>query len=62
MVNLIGKHILETFPLDGNTRSQAKTNLIQNFRASEFYENLTPIHRPNMELSDELKIKYPDFV
>ena len=59
--NLIGKHILETFPHDGNTRKQAKRYLVQNYRASEFYENLTPMHRPNMELNTEFEVKYPEF-
>ena len=59
--NLIGKHILESFPHDGNTRKQALKNLMLNYRASEFYENLTPIHGPNMEVNKEFKKKYPEF-
>ena len=59
--NLIGKHILESFPHDGNTRKQALKNLMLNYKASEFYENLTPMYRPNMELNEEFKVKYPKF-
>ena len=59
--SLIGKHILETFPRDGNTRKQAQRYLMLNFRASEFYENLTPSHRPNMEIHEEIKEIYPEF-
>ena len=59
--SLIGKHILETFPHDGNTRKQAQRYLMSNFKASEFYENLTPTHRPYMKLSTVFIEKYPEF-
>ena len=57
---MLGSRILESFPTDGNTRQQAQIYLYQNFRASEFGENLTPDKMPDTTCTVVFEEKYPE--
>ena len=60
MANRIGEKILGSFPHDDDTRKKANAKLDQNYRASEFYTQLTPLHRPNMSFDKDFKEKFPE--
>jgi len=49
-----------SFPIDGNTRRQARILLNENHRASEFGENLTPHMMPETTCTIAFMEKYPE--
>ena len=56
---LCRRSLLEAFPHHDNTRQKAFNKLLCNYKASEFYIQITPMYRPNIEIDEEFKAKYP---